>query len=105
MKEFIPTENAEGWMDSWQIVKGSSNQDCAYAWINYSIAPKGQCGVSGVTGYSSANPVALKECVDEATFSALHMDDVDYINRLILWEEPERLEKYINTWNAVKAAQ
>ena len=105
VKEFIPKENAEGWMDSWQIVKGSSNTDCAYAWINYSITPKGQCGVSGVTGYSSANPVALKECVDEATFSALHMDDVDYINRLILWEEPERLEKYINTWNAVKAAQ
>jgi len=105
VKEFIPEENAEGWMDSWQIVKGSSNTDCAYAWINYSISPKGQCGVSGVTGYGSSNPVALKECTDAETFSALHMDDVDYINRLILWQEPERLEKYINTWNAVKAAQ
>jgi putative spermidine/putrescine transport system substrate-binding protein/spermidine/putrescine transport system substrate-binding protein len=105
VKEFIPKENAEGWMDSWQIVKGSKNQECAYKWINYSISPKGQCGVSGVTGYSSSNPAALKECVDAATFTALHMDDVGYIDSLILWQEPERLEKYINTWNAVKAAQ
>ncbi len=92
-------------MDSWQIVKGSKNKDCAYKWINFSISPAGQCGVSGVTGYSSANPVALKECVDAETFATLHMDDVDYINRLMLWEEPARLEKYINTWNAVKAAE
>ena len=105
VKEFIPIENAEGWMDSWQIVKGSKNKDCAYKWINYSISPAGQCGVSGVTGYGSSNPGALKECMDAETFSALHMDDVDYINRLMLWEEPARLEKYINTWNAVKAAQ
>ena len=105
VKEFIPKENAEGWMDSWQIVKGSKNQECAYKWINYSISPKGQCGVSGVTGYSSSNPAALKECVDAATYTALHMDDVGYIDSLILWQEPARLEKYINTWNAVKAAQ
>ena len=105
VKEFIPIENAEGWMDSWQIVKGSKNKDCAYKWINFSISPAGQCGVSGVTGYGSSNPGALRECVDAETFAALHMDDVDYINRLMLWEEPARLEKYINTWNAVKAAQ
>ena len=43
--------------------------------------------------------------MDDEKFSALHMDDVDYINRLILWQEPERLEKYINTWNAVKATE
>jgi len=103
--EFIPKENAEGWMDSWQIVKGSENKECAYKWINYSISPKGQCGVSGITEYSSSNPVAAKECMDEETFTKLHMDDVGYIDSLILWQEPKRLSKYIDTWNAVKAAQ
>ncbi|MEX2650031.1 MAG: ABC transporter substrate-binding protein [Alphaproteobacteria bacterium] len=105
VKEFIPTENAEGWMDSWQIVKGSPNVDCAYEWINYSVTEGGQCGVANVTGYSAANPVAAKACMSAEQFVALHQDDVDYINRLMLWETPDRLEVYTNTWNAVKAAQ
>lgn len=104
VKEFIPKENAEGWMDSWQIVKGSKNTDCAYEWINYSISAKGQCGVANTTGYSVANPEAAKSCMSDEQFAGLHMNDVDYINRLILWQTPERLETYINTWNAVKAA-
>ena len=104
VKEFIPKENAEGWMDSWQIVKGSKNLDCAYKWINYSLSDGGQCGVATSTGYSVSNPVVAKRCMDAETFTALHMDDPDYINRLILWETPQNLEKYINTWNAVKAA-
>ncbi|MBS35759.1 MAG: ABC transporter substrate-binding protein [Thiotrichales bacterium] len=104
VKEFIPKENAEGWMDSWQIVKGSKNTDCAYKWINYSIAPEGQCGVANATGYSVSNPVAAKSCLDDATFATLHMDDPGYIDSLILWETPQNLESYINTWNAVKAA-
>ncbi|MGI9302585.1 MAG: ABC transporter substrate-binding protein [Gammaproteobacteria bacterium] len=103
VKEFIPKENAEGWMDSWQVVKGSKNTECAYKWINYSISAKGQCGVANTTGYSVSNPAAAKSCMSDEQFAGLHMNDVDYINRLILWQTPERLETYINTWNAVKA--
>jgi len=104
VKEFIPKENAEGWMDSWQVVKGSPNLECAYAYINFMISPEGQCGVSGVTGYSTANPTASKECMTAEQFEGLHMNDVGYIDSLMLWETPNNLEKYINTWNAVKAA-
>jgi spermidine/putrescine-binding protein len=103
--EFIPEENAEGWMDSWQLVKGSPNTDCAYQWINYSISEEGQCGVAGITGYSVANPVAAQNCMEPDQFTGLHMDDVGYIDSLMLWETPANLEAYTNTWNAVKAAQ
>ncbi len=104
VKEFIPKENAEGWIDNWQIVKGAKNIDCAYAWLNFAISPKGQFGVSSVTGYSSANPVAAKELMSPEMLETLHMDDVDYVSRLILWREPDRLAELINIWNAVKAA-
>lgn len=105
VKEFIPKENAEGWMDSWQIVKGTPNIDCVYKWLNYSLTPGAQCGVANVTGYSASNPVAAKTCMSEEQFVSLHQDDANYINSLILWETPDRLEVYTNTWNAVKAAQ
>ncbi len=103
--EFIPEENAEGWMDSWQLVKGSPNVDCAYEWINYAISEEGQCGVAAITGYSVANPAAAQNCMTPDQFAALHQDDPDYINSLMLWETPARLEVYTNTWNAVKAAE
>ncbi|MBM3583593.1 MAG: ABC transporter substrate-binding protein [Alphaproteobacteria bacterium] len=105
VKEFIPAENAEGWMDSWQIVKGTPNTDCAYAWLNYSLTPEAQCGVSAITGYSVANEASAKACMTPERFAALHQDDANYINSLILWQTPDRLEVYTNTWNAVKAAQ
>ena len=104
--EFIPEEGAEGWMDSWQIVKDTPNADCAYDYINFTLSSQGQCGVAEVTGYSVANPVAAKECMSPELFSALHQDDLGYLDSLIIWENlGEKLEHYTNTWNAVKAAQ
>lgn len=105
MEEFIPVEKADGWADAWQIVKGTPNEDCAYAWLNFAIGPGGQCGVVGVTGYSGSNPAVLRECLDEETFMALNQSDFEYIDSLVLWEEPARVDAYIGTWNAVKAAQ
>ena len=103
--EYIPVENADGWQDDWQIVKGHSENPCVYQWLNFASGPEGQCGVVGVTGYSAANPVAIKECVSEERFLELHQDDPDYIDSLDFWREPARVDAYINAWNSVKAAQ
>ncbi len=100
--EFIPEEGAEGWSDYWMLVKGSSNIDCAYEWLNFAVSPDGQCGVSTVTGYSASNPVAVKDCMSEEEYIAKHQDDPDYIKQLILWETPERLDKMNEVWNGVK---
>jgi len=103
VKEFLPVEKAEGWMDSWMLVKGTPNEDCAYKFINMAIAEQGQCGVANITGYSVANPVAAKACMSAEQFSALHQDDLDYVSQLMMWESlGEKLEDYTNAWNAVK---
>jgi spermidine/putrescine-binding protein len=103
--EFIPKENAEGWMDSWMVVKDTPNKDCAYKFLNMQISELGQCGVANVNGYSTANPVAAKKCMSPEQYQALHQDDPDYLDTLLLWENlGERLENYTNVWNAVKSA-
>lgn len=105
VKEFIPKENAEGWMDSWMVVKDTPNLDCAYKFLNMQVSEAGQCGVANVNGYSAANPVAAKKCMTPEQYVALHQDDPDYLNSLLLWENlGERLEAYTNAWNAVKSA-
>ncbi|MEZ5925216.1 MAG: ABC transporter substrate-binding protein [Hyphomicrobiaceae bacterium] len=103
--EFIPKENAEGWMDSWMIVKGTPNSDCAYKFLNMATSEAGQCGVSAVTGYSTANQAAAEKCMTPEQYKALHQDDLGYLDSLLLWENlGARLEQYTNTWNAVKSA-
>ncbi|TDQ84106.1 putative spermidine/putrescine transport system substrate-binding protein [Dongia mobilis] len=103
--EFIPKENAEGWMDSWMVVKDTPNLDCAYKFLNMQSSELGQCGVANVNGYSAANPVAAKKCMSPEQYEALHQDDPDYLNSLLLWENlGERIEAYTNAWNAVKSA-
>ena len=105
VKEFIPEEGAEGWMDSWMIVKDTPNLDCAYKFINMATTELGQCGMSNVNGYSSSNPVAAKNCMSPEQFKSLHQDDVNYLDSLLLWKNlGPRLTAYTNTWNAVKAA-
>ncbi len=105
VKEFIPEEGAEGWMDSWLIVKGTPNEECVYKFINMATTEVGQCGMSNVNGYSSANPVAARNCMSEQQFMDLHQDDPDYLDSLLLWEDlGPRLGAYTNAWNAVKAA-
>ena len=102
--EFIPDENAEGWMDSWMIVDGAGDNDCVYEFLNLQSSEAGQCGVSSVSGYSVANPVAAKNCMTPEKFDALNMGDPEYLDSLLLWQPlGERLEAYTNAWNSVKS--
>ena len=102
--EFIPEENAEGWMDSFMIVADTPNEDCAYQFLNMAVSEAGQCGVANVNGYSVANPAAARRCMSDEQFAALHQDDPDYLDSLLLWENlGPRLPDYTNAWNAVKS--
>lgn len=106
VKEFIPKENAEGWMDSFMIVKGTPNEECAYKFLNMESGKLGQCGVAKINNYSVANPEAVKSCMTPAEFKAHHQDDPSYLNKLLLWKNlGPRLQAYTNAWNEVKAAQ
>jgi putative spermidine/putrescine transport system substrate-binding protein/spermidine/putrescine transport system substrate-binding protein len=68
------------------------------------VSAEGQGGVFRVNGYSSTNPVAAAEFMTPEEFSALHQDDPDYLNSLLLWQNlADRLPTYTNAWNAVKA--
>jgi putative spermidine/putrescine transport system substrate-binding protein/spermidine/putrescine transport system substrate-binding protein len=102
--EFIPKEGAEGWLDSWMVVKGTPNKECAYKFLNMQLSEAGQCGVANVNGYSATNPVAAKNCMTPEQFEALHQDDPDYLDSLLIWTAlGDRFEAYTNAWNAVKA--
>ena len=104
--EVLPIEGAGAYADAWNIVKGTSNLDCAYEYINYAISAQGQCGIYYVTGYSLSNEASAKSCMTPEEFSAAHQDDPEYFKKLNVWENlGPKTEPYTNAWNAVKAAQ
>ena len=45
-----------------------------------------------------------QECLTDEEIAGLHLDDPEYIESLDFWQLQPRLDKYIETWNAVKAA-
>ena len=72
--EFIPKEGAEGWMDSWMVVKDTPNKECAYKFLNMQLSELGQCGVANVNGYSVANAAAAKACMPAEQYAAHRRD-------------------------------
>lgn len=102
--EFTPKEKAEGWMDSMQLVKDSPNTDCAYKFFSFMLSPEGQCGIVGSTGYFPVNPKAVSACLTGAEAEAKKVGNVEFVKSLVMWQMPARLDKYLEVWNAVKAA-
>ena len=104
--EVLPNEGAGACADSWNIVKGTPNLDCAYKDINDTVSPRGQCGGCRVTGCSLAIEASPRACMTPEEFVAAHQDDPEYFNKLNVWENPgPNLEPCTSAWNAVKAAQ
>ncbi|MBB4293245.1 putative spermidine/putrescine transport system substrate-binding protein/spermidine/putrescine transport system substrate-binding protein [Rhizobium leguminosarum] len=102
--EFTPKEKAEGWMDSMMIAKGSPNTECAYKFISFMQSAEGQCGIAGSTGYFPVNPKAVESCMNADMKKERQVNNVEFVKSLVMWEQPKRLDKYLEVWNAVKAA-
>jgi spermidine/putrescine-binding protein len=102
--EFTPKEKAEGWMDSLQLVKDSPNSECAYKFFSFMLQADGQCGIVGSTGYFPVNPKAVGGCLQGEEAEAKKVNNIEFVKSLVMWQLPARLDKYLEVWNAVKAA-
>jgi len=102
--ETIPKENTTGWIDHLMITARSENKELAYKFIEFMIQAETQKKITEVTGYTPANPRAAQFMTPEEQKN-LHLDDVDnYQKRLYFYQNVPRRAKYMEIWNAVKAA-
>jgi putative spermidine/putrescine transport system substrate-binding protein/spermidine/putrescine transport system substrate-binding protein len=100
--EVTPVEGATGWIDSWMIVRGTRQKELAEKWINYMLEPQTQKKLTAVTAYCPAVPETASLLTPEEA-RGLHIDDPTYFDRLSFWGHVERLDKYTEVWNEVKA--
>jgi spermidine/putrescine-binding protein len=103
--ETIPQENTTGWIDHLMITSTSENKELAEQFLEFMIEAQTQKKVSGVTGYTPANPSAA-QFMSAAEKKSLHLDSVDeYQKHIYFWQNVPRRAKYNEIWNEVKAAQ
>ena len=103
--ETIPKENTTGWIDHLMITAASEHKELAHEFLEYMIQARTQKGVTAVTGYDPANPLAA-QLMTEQERAGLHLDAPDaYMSRIYFWQNVPRRDKYNEIWNEVKAAQ
>jgi len=103
--ETIPKENTTGWIDHLMITAASERKELAHEFLEYMIQARTQKGVTAVTGYDPANPLAAQLMTGQER-AGLHLDAPDaYMSRIYFWQNVPRRDKYNEIWNEVKAAQ
>lgn len=97
----IPREGAVGMFDSYMISQNSQQTGLAHQVINQLISPPIQQEMVRITGLAPANIETLT-LLTPAEIKALHLDDSDYFNRMLLWDHMPRKNLYEKVLQAVR---
>lgn len=97
----IPKEGAVGMFDSYMISKDTHHREIALQFINHQISPEIQNQMVKITGLAPANIETLSLLKPEE-IRALHLDDANYFNRMLLWDHMPRKNLYDEVLRAVR---
>jgi spermidine/putrescine-binding protein len=90
------------WVCGYGISSRCKNVDAAYALINYYLSPKAEAYEVNKWYYLVANQDAAS-LVSEKVRKDAQLDSVAELQKPILGPPPDRMEKWIETWNEIKA--
>ena len=90
------------WVCGYGISADCKNTDAAYALINYYLSPEAEAYEAEKWYYLVANQDALPLVSDKVREEA-QLDSVAELQNPVLGPPPDRMEKWIETWNEVKA--
>jgi len=97
----IPEEGAVGMFDSFLISRKTNQVALAHRYINHQISPVIQQQMVKVTGLAPANIETLS-LLNPDEIKALHLDEADYFNRMLLWDHMPRKNLYEQVLEAVR---
>ena len=92
-KMIIPKEGAVGMFDSYLLSANSKKEELAHQYINHQITPDIQKSMLRITGLAPSNIETLALLKPEE-IRALHLDDPEYFNQMILWDHMPRKNLY-----------
>jgi putative spermidine/putrescine transport system substrate-binding protein/spermidine/putrescine transport system substrate-binding protein len=98
----IPKEGAVGMFDSYLISSRSKHDATAYRYIDHQISPEIQLKMVRTTGLAPANIETLG-LLRPDEIHALHLNDPEYFNKMILWNNMPRKNLYEDVLQKVRA--
>ena len=98
----IPKEGAVGMFDSYMISKGSHMEELSHQFINHQLSPEIQTKLVHITGLAPSNIETLG-LLSREDIKALHLDDPDYFNRMLLWDHMPRKNLYEKVLEEVRS--
>jgi putative spermidine/putrescine transport system substrate-binding protein len=83
----FPKENATGWADTTMMHAKAAHPNCAYAWLEHSLAPKVQ---GDVAAWFGSNPVVPAACTGNALLGAegCKTNGYDKFDKISFWKTP-----------------
>lgn len=100
-KMIIPKEGAVGMFDSYLLSANSKKEKLALEYINHQITPEIQHSMLRITGLAPSNIETLALLKPEE-IRALHLDDIEYFNQMILWDHMPRKNLYQSVLDEVR---
>lgn len=98
----IPKEGAVGMFDSYLLHANSKKDDLVHQYINHQITPEIQLEMVRITGLAPANIETLS-LLKPQEIKALHLDDMEYFGKMILWDNMPRKHLYEKVLEEVRA--
>lgn len=92
-KMAIPKEGAVGMFDSFLIGKQCHDTEICHDFINHQLSPEVQQQMARITGLAPANIETLA-LLNPDEIKALHLDEPDYFNKMLLWDHMPRKHLY-----------
>ena len=83
----IPKEGATGWADTTMLATGSKHPNCAYMWMEHSLAPKVQGDVASRFGSVPVVPAACKGN-ELLTDEGCALNGFDNFDKIAFWKTP-----------------
>ncbi|SHK05157.1 putative spermidine/putrescine transport system substrate-binding protein [Marinobacter antarcticus] len=83
----FPKEGVTGWADTTMLATNAENQECAYAWLNWSITPKLQGDLASWFGSVPAVPAACDDN-DLLGKDGCKANGADHFEQVSFWKTP-----------------
>ena len=101
-KMIIPREGAVGMFDSYLITTKNDTEALSYRYINHQISPAVQKQMIDITGLSPSN-IETIALLSQDEIQSLHLNEIDYFNRMILWDVMPRKHLYEEVLNEIRS--
>jgi putative spermidine/putrescine transport system substrate-binding protein len=112
-QDFLPSEGATGWSDTWMISSQAKHPNCMYMWMDWIVSPQVNAEVAQFFGEAPAQSLACEHTEEKDFCAKYHTENPAFWKRVYFWETPvadcgngssdcKDYNDWLQAWTAIK---